>query len=200
MPRSDDSGAWERCPSGHNRVYLTNAYALFFAENAADKFGGDPVILEVKVLDKNLIPDEDVLAQAFNMKQYEGVAETHGMSLVDASQYWAQLSPKKFKARGFSYKASLNLMGTCAHWGTIPAKCVTRVRQWKAGDFIAVSDPTITISNYMFMGDYYKSLNQKVINGDPIHEICSEIIRERKRSFGLPEDHGLPGSNHALPI
>lgn len=112
---------WQECPSGADRVYLTDGYAPVFASHAAslaEMRGEDGRwgIVEVRVPLKALIPDEDYLEQA--QRSQNGGALDRTNTLL-----WRDMAPS---LTGLA-QASLKGLGTVAHLGDIPASCVTRV-------------------------------------------------------------------------
>ena len=63
LPRYDERPTrWAENPSATDRVYLTNAYAVWFAWTAAEA-GEKGVVVAVDVEEEDLVADEDYLAQ-----------------------------------------------------------------------------------------------------------------------------------------
>lgn len=146
--------------SNSKAVYLTDAYALYFAINAAK---GDDLlaILEVEMdwgSSPFVLPDEDFIAQA--------------LCHSDPNQDLIKLT-KKVRNQIWGYQQhwglSLNKMGTCCYHNIIPPEAITRVALADPTDpFIAFGmDPTITIMNYAFCAPKYRALNH-LLFGDKV--------------------------------
>ena len=86
LPRYDERPTrWDENPSATDRVYLTNAYAVWFAWTAAEA-GEKGVVVAVDVEEEDLVADEDYLAQT--NWQDEALAFLQDMSLEQRTLYW----------------------------------------------------------------------------------------------------------------
>ena len=141
--RREKDSLWLAHPSCADRVYLTNAYAVFFAKAAADDVGGEPMILEVDVSDRmcNLVPDEDVMGQV----EWADLPELRDMSLKQRTEYWKKRTHEMHHFADFS----LEQLGTVAHMGDIPAEDINThlVLDWENPAIIG-HDPMISLQNF----------------------------------------------------
>lgn len=176
LPRGKGGGNWqETVPSNGAAVYLTTAYALHFAAQAAANFSGDLLLLEIEadlLPGANFAPDEDYLAQL------ERAAGRHpaGTSLADRTEYYSH-SAQLFRDQWLD---SLRGLGTCAYYGDIPPAAISRYAIVGARSQLRLeSDPTITLSNYRLLGGYYRQLTARAF-GDPV-DISDghQIMRDR---------------------
>jgi len=116
-------------------VYLTNAYAFYYA--VACSKGSKGAIIQVNVDAKDLYPDEDFIMQINKLSKEE-------TALINLEDY-------KHTAM-----LSLNNLGTvCIKPDRIT---VTGYREFDINDIIRYSDPSITLMNYRILGGYYKKL------------------------------------------
>lgn len=158
--RRKDAG-WKEYPSASDRVYLTDCYAFFFSFNAAETFGGDPIVLEVEILDdhKKLVADEDALAQSY----CDPMPWVNELDLETRTNFWKENAPR-FPELAIP---SLEALGTCAFMGTIPWK---KDKAWGITKYVEVPDefawrfdPSISLLNHKYMGSrYHKALKQFV--------------------------------------
>lgn len=172
-------------------VYLTDAYAAYFSFNAAKK--GEAAILEVEtdlLHELNLNADEDVLEQAG--RGVDGLNPTWEMR---KRTEWYR---RRLTSRRFDWKASLNGMGTCTHFGIIPPSAITRVA-FIDSDHPSVSrlrlmalDASISIMNYRFMEKKYKALNRWIF-GDHSEE-------DIPKSYEMPVTDYATGERKMAPF
>ncbi len=141
-PRGHGQGNWAKLPSHPDMIYLSTAYAPYFAvaacENMDDTIGA---ILEIdaRELDRTrLYPDEDFIREV----------------LTDDSA-----DPDRWRPL---WAASLKAMGNCCFRGRIPPELITRyaVIDWRRRPWLwlAVADPSISVMNYRLCGRYYRQL------------------------------------------
>lgn len=146
--------------SSKHHVYLTDAYAAYFAFNATRK-ESEAAIIEVDT--RFLFPlflnaDEDVLEQA-------GRGRDHLNPEWDMKKRtrWYR---DRLHLRQWDYKTSLEAMGTCAHLGTIAPNAITRIAfiDMKHPNLellrVMSLDPAISIINYQLMQKKYRSINR----------------------------------------
>jgi hypothetical protein len=145
-------------------VYLTDAYAPYFAVCAAKKNEKLAIIeIDTEQLPENsFYPDEDAIQQGTTGNQF-GIRGT----TQKARTIWIRNHMEYFKS---FWKESLNLIGNCAYKGIIPSGAISRVvlndrtnlkMEWQA------IDPTITTMNYKFYGGKYRTLTQWYL-GEPV--------------------------------
>jgi hypothetical protein len=170
-PRAESGheGYWE-VESAEDRVYLTSAYAPFYAMQAADKDKSLPIILEIdyaQLDESRLLPDEDYLEQTLRL-QYENGQDTLWMELggdmASVTKYFREHAPYMANRA----EDSLARLGTCAYKGLIPASSIRRVAVIEEGrsHLIEFSDPSICLMNYLIMGTYYRNLSGKMVEGE----------------------------------
>lgn len=160
---------WPAHPSHAGAVYLTTAYALYFAMHTLDEPTDGARIGLVEVASRRvqhaLVPDEDVLEQVGRGKDAVG-------GDLGTRTRWYRKRLHEFAGRG-QWVASVRAMGTCAHLGDIPATAVTRVAliepQRQPELCLLALDPLITVANYQLVGARYRALVQRVwLGGDGI--------------------------------
>lgn len=150
-PRGRRKGNWKEFPSRKDMVYLTNAYAPFFAVQGT-KGEEKALILEVDVssLEENLYPDEDFIAQAVAHQTGRTIQEVHE-GIRDSLESYKHLA-----------MASLERLGNCSHKGGIPARSISRYClvdcNARADLGSIIMDPSISLMNYRFCGEKYRSV------------------------------------------
>lgn len=155
-PRGKRKSNWD-VPSRSDLVYLTLAYAAYFAA-AASKSKERWGIVEVDVEPINLLPDEDFLEQA-----------TRDRSLCPLTDMNERTAWFRERLEGFWHHAedSLDALGNAAHPGKIPPSAITRVVLFDASKapFLATMalDPSISILNYRFMSGKYVALTRALM-------------------------------------
>lgn len=160
-PRGKKKGNWEEHPSAPDRVYLTKAYAVYFA-CAATENGGKGAVIAVDVDPAKLVADEDSLAQV----DWADIPEMAGMSLAEKTRYW--------KKNAHLYPAmaewSLDNLGNAAHMGKIEPEEIEAVVEFDIDKAWAVSDPTISIMNYKLLGGGYEASLEEFVesNGETL--------------------------------
>jgi len=164
-PRGRKKGNWESFPSRPDMVYLTTAYAPYFAINSSKK-GEKALILEIdysKLDESSLYPDEDFIAQAISMQQNRPLEEVHEEVCEELEGYQHCLQD------------SLMGLGNCSHMGAIPATAISRyvlLDCEKRADLSIMSmDPSISLMNYRFCGSRYRSVISWLFNDREDFEI-----------------------------
>jgi len=160
-PRGRRKGNWESYPSRPDMVYLTTAYAPFFAIYAVDE-GEQGLIVEVDASKLNptlLYPDEDFIAQALSHQKQMPLEVVH-------RQVRRQLSHYRHHA-----KDSIDAMGNVAHKGAIPKSAITRYAlidgKLQSDLFWIGLDPCISPMNYRFCGSKYRSIIAWIMGDRP---------------------------------
>ena len=150
-PRHNRPSNWDKHPSRNDMVYLTNAYAIWFAQ-VATKENESPVVLEVLADEKRLYPDEDFLEQATrslsNWQEFHRentLAEKTKMFRDNLLDDWQDQTNK-----------SLQHLGNASHKGTIKLKNILRYVVLNKDPLFAFGDPSITIQNYFILGPKYR--------------------------------------------
>lgn len=144
---------WDSYPSRTDCIYLTEAYAPYFAEQATNSRGGErSLIVEVEIdeHDVRLLPDEDFIAQAMSTQLKVSIDAVHAgvrNSLEDYAHHALD---------------SLAGLGNVCIRGTVSHDAITRyvvVDFKKQTELWQVClDPSISLMNYRFCGEKYKSV------------------------------------------
>ncbi len=169
-PRKHKQGNWKNTIESNPRaVYLTDAYALHFANNS-NKNGEGLVVIEVdvsKLIPFCLAPDEDFLEQATrNNPEYSSL---QSKDMETRTKWFRKRALSMFQS---SWELSLTGMGTCCYYGKIPPEAITRYATIEPKAPIQrTSDPTITIVNYNVLGWHYRNIVKKIFN-DEIDDAC----------------------------
>jgi hypothetical protein len=152
-PRDEAArGNWEDYPSCPGMVYLTSAYAPYFAMMACEE-GDKAVLLEIDTehLEPELFyPDEDFIAQCLAHQEYRALKEVHGevVEMIEAYRHHAA--------------DSVVAMGNCSYRGTVPPSAITRYcvadPTLQADLFWIGLDPCISPLNYRFCGEKYRTI------------------------------------------
>ena len=150
-PRGRKRGNWKAYPSIPGHVYLTEAYAGYFATVAAKK-GERALIVEVCLEDDSrLYPDEDFIAQALAAQANRPISDFHDEVKKTIAYYRDYV------------QASLDGLGNASHQGVIPPSAISRyvlIDMKKQRDTVLVAiDPVISPLNYRFCGEKYRSIN-----------------------------------------
>lgn len=163
-PRGDRASQW-KIASSKDRVYLTSAYALYFAANASEE-KERWAVLEVDtdlLLPHRLVPDEDFLEQATRGKQELFIKGT----MIQRTK-WFRKHAEQFSHH---WEQSVAGLGNCAYQGEIPVEAITRVAYFDSTKNFSMAvkalDPTITLLNYRIVGGTYRAL-LKWLFGDPV--------------------------------
>jgi len=159
-PRGKKKSLWTEHPSAPNRVYLTDAYAIYFA-NCAVKIGERAVILKVEVPEFKLVADEDALAQTKIVD--EDFKFLNDLDIKERTKFWKKNAPKYPHLAEFSLRA----LGNAAHMGVIkPSQIVKFVTYDVTPEMIFGHDPTISVLNYKLLGEGYRTALAKFVDTD----------------------------------
>lgn len=192
IPRRSRKGNWEHTVQSHGEaVYLTNAYALYYA--CANK-GNSPVILEIdttKLKNELLVPDEDAIEQSTRNRDE---LPKH-WSMIARTIYYRERLP--LYKNTDSWKASLEAIGNCCYLSTIPLSAITKVAIIdKINDHLdllmTAMDPSISLMNYRFIGRKYRGLTKWLFD----YPLGDDAPVEYK---GLPNDWKGPTSDWMIP-
>lgn len=125
-------------------VYLTSAYAFYFAMAASNNQPKASVI-KVEIDTKSVYPDEDLL---------------HFLGLPE--ERWRG---KNFLGFKFLGERSLQDLGNVAVRPTKILRIVGR-KDFDIREMMYFSDPSISPMNYKILGGYYRTLTDKWFNGE----------------------------------
>jgi len=176
LPRffTGNEGNWKATiESSVDRVYLTSAYAPYFAMAATNENEDLWGIVEIDVdrlSEVFMLPDEDYLEQATRSGDkafLDNISPKLWMMDTYARTAWFRDRAVRFH---HMWKESIKRLGNCAYAGVIPPEAITRIVIYNPSHNKVVTlnmDPTISILNYQFMGEKYEALTRWFI-GDPI--------------------------------
>lgn len=184
QPRGKKRGNWQRTvTSNPNAVYLTDAYALYFAMVASDNDLQLGVIeVETDRMEEVLfLPDEDFLEQA--TRKFEG--NTKGRTMKQRT-LWYRRHAWEYQSK---WELSLKHMGTCCYYDTILPRQITKavvIDGKKRNDILAeVLDPTVTLLHYKFLGERYRSIVRWLVGQEVDMKMLIPFPElEFKTSFG----------------
>ena len=167
MPRGKRKGVWQEFPSANDRVYLTTAYAIYYAPAAATilkQQGGKKergVVIEVDPYPGKFVADEDALAQQNWMD--EEFLWLNELSLEDRTAFWRKNAPEYPGMAWWSQEA----LGTFAHMGKIPPSQIKKVVTFDiTTDHLFGHDPSITLMNYKILGGRYEAALALFVDSD----------------------------------
>lgn len=130
-------------------VYLSTAYAPFYAMNA-NKKGYKLALIKVEIDELSLFPDDDFIMRCMDKPVYTQ-KELDQIELEDYQELWIK---------------SLEYMGNvAAYFDDIE---IIGVTYFNGKNLLFRCDPSITPMNYKIMGDYYKDLSEWLYNGKAI--------------------------------
>lgn len=184
LPRGKRKGNWKHTVlSRSDSVYLTDAYAMYFAINArTDRERAAVIEIDTKYLNPWLLaPDEDVMEQINRGKD----ALQPGLTMEQRTKHYRK-QLHNYVGEG-QWEASIKAMGTCCYLSSVPPEALTRIAyvdMQRASTLSMLSmDPSISLMNYFIVGRKYRGIT-KWIFGDPLGEdepreqIKPEVLRE----------------------
>lgn len=161
-PRHGSESNWSDNPSNPKMVYLSSAYAVYFAQQAAG-YEHEPVVFEVMVDTKRLYPDEDYLEQI--TRHDPTWSEWHeSMSMEQLTAFFRD-NLESFQEH---YDESLYKLGNCCHKGVIKPKAIKRYSVLDNREAIKHSDPTIGLMNFHYVGGSYRRLSDIGVWQEPL--------------------------------
>ena len=179
---------WKRTiESNPETVYLTNSYALSFAENAVGE--GDEIeqpcaIIEVDCENASVLAhlhaDEDAIEQASRGRDHL----PKGWGMVERTRYYRAITHR------YPALPSLAALGTCGHRGAISPGAIKRVAVITSAKACELTfgggiDPMITVLNYQVVGSDYRAFLKWVFDGGEEPWIRPSM-REFAKHFSLP--------------
>jgi len=176
--KTRNPGNWEHTiQSARDRVYLTDAYAPYFAEAAAST-GGNPIVFAVDTnkISNLLVPDEDALEQVNRIQ--DKIGKLTKKEMIKRTREFQREAEWFQKSGSFTYENSLATLGTCACVGSIDPKAILGYYTLQKGKSWQVWDPTITPLNYHFMKTFYRFASEVAWTGKATTEL-SEIDKLR---------------------
>lgn len=156
-------GNWQgTIPSNPNLIYLTVAYAPYFAMSSSGD-GEEWGIVEVDtdLLDlEDMLPDEDFLEQASRTQTLPAEWGLKGASMEKRTRFFRD----HIESFSHLWQASLDGLGNAAHRGKIPKSAITRVTTFDPSQnpsmAMMASDPTISTLNFRILGEKYRTLTR----------------------------------------
>jgi hypothetical protein len=156
--------------SNPSLIYLTTAYAAYYALQAIKKFKGEKIAIveiETDLLDEsNFRPDEDFIAQA-TARDEENNAGIMGRTMNERTTY-IRNHIDEFSS---SWKLSVEHLGNCGYKGIITGKAITKVSVVDISKCLPlcseVLEAVITLANYKICGKQYRMLNRWFM-GEPV--------------------------------
>lgn len=166
---------WETYPSRPDCVYLTDAYAPYFAWSAVEVRDSEKaLIIEVdpSVLDReDFFPDEDFIAQAIAKQEKKSIDDVHA-EVRDTLELY----------RHHAWD-SLTHLGNICHQGAVPTSAITRyatIDLDKQRDLAwACMDPSISLINYRICGGKYRSIISWIFGDRPDFEVGGGLTNEK---------------------
>ncbi len=175
VSRSAGAGSnWKHSvESSERNVYLTDAYALYFAlqsiKQVGDRFD-DAVVIEIDTDRLNqdaLMADEDALEQ---VGKRAGDSLPEGMSMHDRTVYYRDHA-HFFAEKGLGFGWSMDTLGTAAYGQRVPPSAFTRVAVVDIKKQRELSwqfmDAQISVQNYRFVGAKYRILTARLFGDEP---------------------------------
>lgn len=176
-PRGRRGGNWKEYPSHPSMVYLTDAFAPYFA-GAATRGKDQPLILETELerLDETcLFPDEDLIGQA--------LARNEKWPLPKAQRY----AIRHLERWQDKWELGMKHMGTVGHLGTIPPSAFTRyaLLDTKVRPQLGMlMDPSgVSPIIYQHMGEQYRATQRWLFDGGELPQLA---LYRQMRDANMP--------------
>jgi hypothetical protein len=168
--RATKKNNWEHTIASHEHaVYLTSAYAGYFAHQAAKTSKLGIIEIETDRLDEDLFrPDEDFLEQASRRGPTKNRELKRLMNAcLNERTEWYRTHLDEF---AHAWEDSVKHLGTCCYLGKIPPEAITRasIFDYKKNSLVAseILEPTITIANFQFCSERYQALTRWLMGED----------------------------------
>ena len=180
-------GNWKAYPSRDDMVYLTTAYAPYFAWSAVDiKKDEKALIVEVdldKLKFEKLHPDEDFIAQVLSKQRNVPIETVHSKVRRTISGY-----------RHHAYD-SLQCLGNIAYRGIVPASAITRyvTIDLKPQDSLAqvCMDVSVSLINFQVLGAKYRSVIEWIFGDREDFDLGAGVPNDQY--FAMVERAGMAG-------
>ena len=171
LPRkvTKNKGNWKHTVNSNtSMVYLTTAYAPYFAFCALTNLSDPAAIIEIDLdsLDSNnLFPDEDFVEQVNRTASAEVLRAYKLTPLINKTMkqrtQWIRTNIHRWK---HAWQQSMNSMGNLCHKGPIPVTSITKVVSFALNDNAQAAqmalDPMISLANFKFCGKHYEALTR----------------------------------------
>jgi hypothetical protein len=172
-----------------DRVYLTNAYALYFAGQAVETEGdADQDVLAIVEVDTDLL-DEDLFVAD------EDAVEQANRGQDDLPDDWSAIQRTMYywdHAHEYSWEGSLKVLGTCAYQNIIPPEAITRIALISIKKYSRLVmggyDPFISVQNYRIMGAKYRHASQWLFDAGVEQEVDESNAFSAIMTMMLPEE------------
>lgn len=181
-------GNWKHsCDSHPDAVYLSVAYALYFAHAALTDTTDTSRLVVLEIDETKLEPtllraDEDALEQLGRGR--DGLPKRWDMR--KRNEHY------KKKLKEFSHDISLQALGNCTYFGDIPVSAIERVmimEQSIYGEMLMRGfDPTITIMNYRLLGNRYRDTTTWLFDPDKVQNVVEDWGMVKTLSLPLPDN------------
>jgi len=157
--------------SASDRVYLTDAYAPYFADIAAAEHGGNPIVfaIDTNKISNLIVPDEDALEQVNRIQ--DKIKTISKKEMIQRTREFQREAEWFQKSGNFTYENSLATLGTCAVVGTVDREAILGYYTFHKGKSWQVWDPTITPMNYYFMKNFYRFASEVAWTGKASSEL-----------------------------
>lgn len=179
-PRGRKAGHWgSLSASNPSCVYLTDAYAPYFAINATNSHQMG-VVFEIDTAflpEAHMLPDEDFLAQVDRLQK-----KTTDETLLETTEHYRNILHQWLFTD--VWKQSLKFLGTCAFNGVIPPEAISRYAVFKLDRDPSVKgschmlmhfDPTISLQNYRYCASKYRFKTAHLFGDE--HDMPEDEIR-----------------------
>lgn len=187
LPRLKRKGNWKKSiASNPSAVYLSESYAMFYAVQAT-RDGFSPVVIEVDTdrLDQSrLAPDEDFLEQATRGQHGRPVSAS---SIVKAQRQFRDT----LRLHSHLWTKSVEFLGTCAYFGTIPVSAITRYATCSISSPAVINafDTTVSLLNYKLCSHVYKAMTRWLFGAEIKPEDLDTVpIADVQTDAELPEE------------
>nr|WP_250807731.1 hypothetical protein [Neorhizobium tomejilense] len=159
-PRGEGASNWEAASSSGN-VYLTNAYGMYFAQNARKTAEEDLLIVEIDTaqLDPDLLhADEDSAWFAWQRGDLSSrFSPGHGLDKFGEAMHFSSILGD-LAEDGFGHEMSLEMLGNCSYEGAVPVSAITKMLRYSTSGgpwWLTFHDPVISTMNFRFHGSEY---------------------------------------------
>lgn len=174
-PRGQTPSLWDACPSHPYRVYLSDAYAFYFAHHAVDDADENAVIIEVEVPWSSLWPDEDCLGQMTDGTQgWAHDLRERTLQLLAETETWGA------EQREHYARLSLQHIGNVSHQGTIPPSSIRRIAEVPRADIprlvLNEFDPIISTINYRYLGATHRDFQSSLFERYPLVGAMADVV------------------------
>lgn len=173
-PRSTlgNKGQWEHTVPSHPQcVYLTECYAGYFAMNAGAGRGQHHIVLiefNTEHIENRLVPDEDAIE-----RMMRGEEPRNRMALYTHTRKARSVVHKYVGSP--AWRQSLEMLGTCAHFGPLGLEHATRTAIIEVAEQKPLCwewlQPSITPANRKFCYDRYLDLTARSFEPGPGIEV-----------------------------